>query len=390
MNSGPKLTNVFNRTGKALIDAANGTGPRLIINEGGQGSSKTYFILQVIYNFLIKAPSTRTTFCSYALPHLKQGVMTDFDNILNTFGENLALCKHLASHSYTVGSSEIDCYGVEGNIALAHGPRRRLLFINECNRKITYEVFDHLFSRSEITLLDYNPDREFWLHEKVLPHFPHVLIRSNFTDNPYLPDNERHNILMKRDKPEFAQWWKVYGLGLMGKFEGAIFTNWKYGPFDSSLPYFHVLDFGFNDPDAMSKMAIDHKNLVIYVDEEIYKSGNSSEQLRQLMSPHITRDELVIGDCADARMISELRKYYNIRPVNKGKWNVADALKQMQSYEIIITEKSINLAKELNNYIWNDQKAGVPIGDFDHLISGVRYGWMEFTDRGRGGLRRVN
>jgi phage terminase large subunit len=209
-------------------------------------------------------------------------------------------------------------------------------------------------------------------------------------DNPYLPENEQRNILMKKDKPEFAQWWKVYGLGLMGKFEGAIFTNWRYGEFDNTLPYAYGLDFGFNDPDSMTRVAIDKKNFKIYVDEKIYKSGNSSEQLRQLIYPHITRDELIIGDCADARMISELRRYYNVRPVNKGKWTVADALKQMQSYEIIITEKSINLAKELNNYIWNDQKAGVPIGDFDHLISGIRYGWMEFTDRQRGGLRRIN
>jgi len=32
-----KLTNVFHRTGEALIRALNGTGPRLIINQGGQG-----------------------------------------------------------------------------------------------------------------------------------------------------------------------------------------------------------------------------------------------------------------------------------------------------------------------------------------------------------------
>jgi phage terminase large subunit len=385
------LTNVFHRTGQALLNALNGTGPRLIINQGGQGSSKTYSTLQVIYNYLLNAPPTKTTFCSYALPHLKQGVISDFDNILASFGENIGELKASpAQPVYRIGKSEINCYGIEGNIALAHGPRRNILFINECNRKVTYDVFDQLFSRSQICFLDFNPDQEFWLHEKIIPNFPHVLIKSNFLDNPYLPENELANILMKKNKPGFENWWKVYGLGELGTLEGCIFSNWRFGEFDKSLPYFHVLDFGFNDPDAMSKIAIDHKKQVIYVDEEIYRSGNSSEQLRTMMSNHITRDELVVADCADARMISELRRYYNIRPVNKGKWTVADALKQMQSYEIVITERSHNVAKELNNYIWDDKKAGIPIGDFDHLISGIRYGWMEMIDRQRIGIRRVN
>jgi hypothetical protein len=147
-----KLTKVFHQTGEALLNAVNGTGPRLIINQGGQGSSKTFSTLQVIYNFLLNSSPMKTTFCSYALPHLKQGVVSDFDRILDSFGENAAEVKSSpAQPTYKIGKSEINCYGVEGNIAMAHGPRRNILFINECNRKITYEVFDQLFSRSQIT-----------------------------------------------------------------------------------------------------------------------------------------------------------------------------------------------------------------------------------------------
>jgi len=385
------LTNVFHRTGEAFINAVNGTGPRLIINQGGQGSSKTYSTLQVIYNGLAGGLDMKTTFCSYALPHLKQGVITDFDNILNSFGEDLGKVKSSpAQPIYKIGKSEINCYGVEGNIAMAHGPRRGILFINECNRKITYNVFDQLYSRSQITFLDFNPDQEFWLHEKVLPNFDHVLIKSNFMDNPYLSESELKNILMKKDKPGFENWWRVYGLGELGKLEGAIFTNWRYGEFDNSLPHIFGLDFGFNDPDALLKVAIDEKNKKIYLDEKVYKSGNSSEDLRLLISQHVTGNDLIIADCADARMISALRRFFNIRPVNKGRWTVADVIKLLQSYELIITETSYNLSKELNNFIWNDKKAGIPIAGFDHFISCLRYVFMETTDRSRGGLRRQN
>lgn len=381
----PQFTSVFNKTFTAYKE-----GNSLIILQGGQGSSKTFSILQLLY-VIARSESKKITVASYALPHLKQGAMTDFDKILESFGENPGAVKNKTESIYTIRNSTVEFFGIEGNVAKAHGPRRDILYVNECNRKITYEVFDQLNTRTQqCTFLDFNPDQEFWLHEKVLPNFPHVLIKSNFTDNEYLPEKERANILMKRGKPGFENWWKVYGLGELGKLEGAIFPNWRYGEFDHNLPTAYGLDFGFNDPDAMTKVAIDSKRRIIYVEELIYKSNNSAEQLRLLIAPHLQRNDLIIADCADRRMISELHRYFNIKPVNKGKWTVSDALKLMQSYEIVITERSANLAKELNNYIWNDEKAGVPIGDFNHLIDGIRYVFMEFIDRQRGGMRRLN
>jgi phage terminase large subunit len=115
----------------------------------------------------------------------------------------------------------------------------------------------------------------------------------------------------------------------------------------------------------------------MYWDEKIYKEGNSFDQLRLQVASHCTRNDAITADCADARMINELRKYFNISPVNKAKWTVAEALKMMQDYEHIITETSYNLAKEFNNYIWNDKKAGIPIDGFNHLIDGGRYRFQE-------------
>ena len=378
-----KLTNVFRRTGDALIKALNGTGPRLIINEGGQGSSKTYSILQAIYNSLKNSEPMKTTFCSYALPHLKQGVLSDFDNILTSFGENLGEIKSSPSQpNYYIGKSNINCYGVEGNLALAHGPRRKILFINEANRKITYEVFDQLFTRSEITLVDYNPDQVFWLHDKVMPNIPHTLIRSNFMDNPYLSTNELNNILLKKDKPEYENWWKVYGLGQLGKLEGAIFQNWVYGEFDENIPYGYGCDFGFNDPDVLVKVAINYKDKIIYADQKVYKSGNSAAQFKQLViDAEVNRNDLIVADCADARMIAELGTHFNVKPVNKTKWTVVQAIKMMQDYKIVITDTSYDVAKELNNYVWSDKKAGIPSPGFDHAMDSIRYYFQQVINK---------
>ena len=379
-----KLTNVFDRTGQALLNALNGTGPRLIINQGGQGSSKTYSTLQVIYNHLRFTPENhKTTFCSYALPHLKQGVITDFDNILTSFGENIGVIKSQpAQPVYQIGKSEINCYGVEGNLAMAHGPRRFFLYINEANRKISYEVFDQLFSRSQITLIDFNPDQEFWLHEKILPNFPYVLIKSNYLDNAYLPKNELDNILMKKDKPGFENWWRVYGLGELGKLEGVIYPNWKYGEFDNSIPYGFGLDFGFHpDPDALIKVAVDEKRKRIYAKECFYLPGQLISDLKESLRLHVKSHELIVADSAEPRLIEEIKRAgFNIKKALKPDGSVIAGIRLIQDYELIIDEGSANLAKELNNYIWNDKKAGIPIDAFNHLLDPKRY-YVQATTR---------
>lgn len=230
---------------------------------------------------------------------------------------------------------------------------------------------------ADATFIDFNPSAEFWFHEKVMPNFKYELIKSTFLDNPFLPEREKQNILAKKGRPGFENWWRVYGEGELGKLDDAILPNWEYGEFDTSLPFGFGLDFGFNDPDAMTKVAVDHKRMLIYVDEMVYQSGNSFEQLRQILETKCTRTDQIIADAADARMIAQLKRFFNIRPVNKAKWTVAEALKMMQGYKIIVTENSYNLAKELNNYVWNDKKAGVPIGDFNHLIDSMRYYFQE-------------
>jgi phage terminase large subunit len=300
--------------------------------------------------------------------------MADWEKILRSFGVDVEAVKNKSESTYQIGGSTVEFFGLESNEAKAHGPRREILFINEVNRRISYEVYDHLASRTqECVFVDFNPYISGWLQETVMPNFEHVLIKSNYLDNPYLPAVERQNIEMKKDKPEFAMWFRVYGLGEMGSLAGAILTNWRYGEWDKSLPYSFGLDFGFRDEDAMVKVAIDRKQKIIYCDEKIYKSGNSVEQLRLLIASHCSRNDLIIADCADQRMISELKRYFNIVPVNKSKWTVSEALKMMQDYEIVITEESKALAKELDNYIWSDKKAGIPIGEYNHLIDALRY-----------------
>ena len=55
---------------------------------------------------------------------------------------------------------------------------------------------------------------------------------------------------------------------------------------------------------------------------------------------------------------------------------------RMLDYELVITEQSINLAKELNYYTWVDKKGQLVIDDFNHIIDAVGYAFDYCTIKG--------
>jgi phage terminase large subunit len=209
-----------------------------------------------------------------------------------------------------------------------------------------------------------------------MPNFKHRFIHSTWRDNPYLSEIEKQKILAKYNKKGFENWVKVYGEGEIGYLEGQIFMNWTFGEFENTLPYGYGLDFGYHpDPDAMIRVAVDEKRKKIYLDEGFYNSGQSTSELKQSIVTTINKPtDLIIADCADPRMVREL-KGFNIHPVKKD-GTVSEWLKILQDYELVITENSYNLQKELNNYIWSDSKAGIPVDAFNHLIDAARYYFM--------------
>ena len=370
-------TSVFSKN-IAAYNQFSGTGV-VIANQGGQGSSKTISIEQILY-LVANNHKKLITVGSYALPHLKAGAMTDFDKILTGEGIYPDSVKNTSESKYYIKDSIIEFVGIEGNEARVTGPRRDILYINEANKRIRYDVFDLANSRtSDCTFIDFNPSKEFWFHDRIMPSLPYHLIKSNFYDNEYLPERERQNILSKKDKPGFENWWKVYGLGELGQLEDAILTNWKFGKFDESVPSGYGLDFGSKHPDAMVKVGIDRPNKKLYWKEEIYKSGLSTNQLFDIIKSRNVGDKLIVAEYASGglRTIQDFAgRGLNIHQVVKGR--IVEDVKVLWDWEIIVDPESYNLAKNLNNWIWLDKKGEVPIDIDDDLIDAARYISMRF------------
>lgn len=370
-----EITKAFVKNAKAFNDKCP-----LIINQGGTSSSKTYSILQILY-LIAKTRQAKLiiSVVSYSLPHLKLGAMRDFDQILIADDVIIDDVKNKTDLYYRIGNSIIEFFSAD-NVAKVHGPRRDILYINECNFIKSYETYDQLVIRTRSTVfLDFNPTLEFWVHTDVIPNEEHVLIKTTYLDNHLLDKNIVKRIESKKNN---EGWWKVYGLGELGQLQGAIYSNWHYGEFDDSLPYGYGLDFGVLDPDALIKVAIDTKRKILYADEQLYKSDLSTDQLGTIIKSRVRDREMIMADSASKRTIGDLRKLgLNIKPVRKGAGSIIEGIRIVQNYELIITENSYNLQKELNNYIWVDRKGGVPCDDFNHLLDALRYYVMTVTKK---------
>ena len=360
------FTSVFDKN----ITAYN-NGCKLIINQGGTRSGKTWSILQLLFLIALNSKSHKViSVVSHALPHLKLGAMRDFDTILLNYGIIPGNIKNHTDNYYTIGKSIIEFFGTD-TLDKVHGPTRDILFVNEANF-IKYDIYDQLAIRTKgCKIIDFNPTQVFWCQDDIMNLYPYVLIKSTYKDNEHLTSEQIKQIEAKKGIEKYANWWRVYGEGEIGNLEGVIYSDWEYGEFDNSLPFGYGLDFGFYpDPDAMVKVAIDNKRKRIYLDECIYENNNGTEALRKSIVSNDVGQSLIIADSAESRLISDLSGTFNIRKVVKKPGSVIEGIRLLQDYKFIVTHRSYNLVKELKNYIWSDKKAGLPIDAFNHCFTG--------------------
>jgi phage terminase large subunit len=162
--------------------------------------------------------------------------------------------------------------------------------------------------------------------------------------------------------------------GWLDKAEGVIFTNWKIGDFKEIGVSVYGQDYGFSaDPTTLVKTNIDKANKVIYVQLLYYKQALTTSQIARLNSDFANK-ELIVGDNSEPRLISELNALgNNVVPTIKGADSVIYGISLLQDYDLIITEDSVDLIKELNNYSWLEKKSKTPIDKHNHAIDALRY-----------------
>ena len=159
----------------------------------------------------------------------------------------------------------------------------------------------------------------------------------------------------------------------LDKAEGVIFSNWSIGEFKQVGKIVFGQDFGFsNDPSSLVKTSIDKQNKVIYVQLCFYQPKLTTSEI-SVLNKKFAADHLIVGDSAEPRLINELSKDCNIVPAIKGQGSITFGISLLQDYDLVITEDSTELIKELNNYCWLEKKSQTPVDNFNHAIDALRY-----------------
>lgn len=357
-----KFTEVFHKNAEAIKDA------RVIVHQGGRGSSKTTSLLQTAYWTASKYQKILFSIVSESMPHLARGAERElFEKILKPEGLYRQSLHNMSKHEYKPNGT-IEFFGADKPDKF-FSANRDYLYMNEADR-LTWQTFQDLEVRTEKKIyIDFNPRKRFWAHTE-LPQSKDVRwIYSTYKDNPFLPENIVRSIEAKREK--YPNWWRVYGEGQLGEVEGLIFNFDIVDEPDGDL-LGAGLDFGFtNDPSASVKVY--RRADDIYLDEIFYEFGLTNPEIAGKVKGY-----KVIADSAEPKSIEEIRRLgVNIHPSVKGRDSVIQGIQLIQQYNLHVTKRSVNLIHELENYTWEvDRSTGksinVPV-DFDnHAIEAVR------------------
>ena len=382
-----------------LYDLNINSDKRVLVNQGGTSSGKTYSIMQVLFELGYEEPNSIITVVGQDIPNLKVGAYRDAKTIMNSNdlvtdfyptineGERIIKCKNGSIIEFKSYADAQD----------AKSGKRDYLFVNEANG-ISYDIYWQLAIRTrKKVFIDYNPTSRFWAHDELIGREGVELIISYHKGNRFLSEEEHQRIESIAD-PELK---RVYARGKTGKIEGLVLTNWDI--VDSIPPEYewkmccYGLDFGFvNDETALEQVVLAHGEL--WIDEKRYSTGLTNPDIASRAKEQgLTGQQQIVADCAEPKSIRELQGcglWVTASP--KGADSIVSGLDILKRYKIHVTRHSLGILSNLRAYKWSKDKDGnttnKPEDKNNHGIDAIRYVVLEKlpVHREVRGVRRRN
>ena len=354
-----------------------GSRKRIVINQGGTRSGKTYSTLQVLCEYCQRNRDSGAiiSVIRKTLPALKGSAYRDFLEILQREGWYSENDHNKSEMYYNLFGNLFELISVDQPQKI-RGRKRTICFINEAN-ELTWEDFFQLNIRtSDKIIVDYNPSDEFhWIYEKLQIREDADFFVSTYLNNPFLPQELIDEIELLRQADD--NYWRVYGLGERGISQETVYTHWSYGEFPEDCEVAYGVDFGYNVPSTVVKIGF--KEASCYVSEALYETKlTTNDLIERLKGLGIERSDELFCDNAEPKTIEELcRAGYNAKPAEK---DVYAGIQKVKSMPLIVTPESANLIKEIKSYKWKLDKNGkihpdeVPVKFNDHAMDAMRYG----------------
>lgn len=359
---------------------------QVVVNQGGTSSGKTYSLLQVLACKAAEKPNQVVTIVGQDIPNLKAGAIRDFESILNNdFFRSMIKSINITNREYRFHNGSIMEFKSFDNEQDAKSGKRDYLFMNEANG-IPYSIYDQLQIRTtKQVFIDYNPTFAFWVHDKLIGTENVELLISNYTHNPFLKDSIKEKIeQLKHIDPNK---WRVYGLGMTGQVEGAVFpaVNWiPKLPTENIKKSCYGMDFGYaNDPTTLVRCVLSQGQL--YGELLLYKTGLTNQDIakefeRLGVKRGLKSGALIMADSAEPKSIKELRNLnYRVKPCKKGADSIRSGIDKLKSYGALNLVSNELWKQEQQKYVWKiDRKDGralnKPLDAFNHIWDAYRYG----------------
>jgi len=364
-----------------LVEAMKNCAAKIIINQGGTSSGKTYSTLQLLFLKAIEEPDSIITVVGQDLPNLKVGAIRDSQTIVSSSSilSRFIEAYNKSDHFYKFNNGSVIEFKSYKDAQDAKSGKRKYLFVNEANG-IPYDIYEQLSLRtSGQEFIDYNPTATFWVHEKLIGLDGVQLFITDHRHNPFVAQAIRDKIEALKWKDE--ELWKVYARGMTGKIEGLVFRNWKLCEEIPEGAKFigSGLDFGFtNDPTVNIEVFM--QNGELWINERLHSTGLTNQDIsKELESLGIPKRRGIIADSAEPKSIEELKRLgWDVEAALKGPDSINISIGMLKNYVLNITKNSINLRKELMNYKWRIDKAtgnplNEPVDCFNHCIDALRY-----------------
>lgn len=367
---------------------------RYCIITGGRGSSKSFTNSVYLLDLLVNNPEHKILFTRYTLTAASISIIPEFQNKIELMGfqkeftttKTDILCSNGSSLLFrgiktSSGNQTANLKSIEGVTIWVLDEAEELIDEN------TFDKIDESIRKKGIlnrVIMILNPvTTTHWIYKRFYEQGKRedtIYIHTTYLDNY---DNLSESFLSKVEEVKKANPLKFKHRFLgewLDKAEGVVFDNWKVGEFDNTQQIIYGQDYGFsNDPTTLIKIAIDSAKKILYCEECFYKPGLSTDQIFDLNKSY-AESSLIIGDSAEPRLIYELKvKGNNIKEATKGAGSISAGLLAMQDYTIIVSEKSVNLQKELRNYIWLDKGSKLVIDDYNHCIDAIRYAFAHMV-----------
>lgn len=360
---------------------------KVVINQGGTSSSKTYSIVQLLYLKAIEKPRQVITVTGESLPNLRKGSYRDAEHIYSNtdFVKANVISWNKTDRVILFKNGSIIEFISNLDEQSAKNGKRDILFVNEANG-ISWAIFWQLAIRTRGQIfLDYNPTTHFWCHEKLIGTTPVSndlsatvqLIISDHRHNTFLTAEDHAKIEGIKDK----ELWNVYARGKTGNLTGLIYPDWQMirnEDFPDTQSFSGGMDFGYtNDPSAgVKKVKIGDS---IFFDELFYECAMPPRSIAQILKANGFKANNPVFCEHHPEMITELRKL-GIQAVRatKGAGSLDAGIMKLKSYKVFYTERSKNIHMERSRYMWakdpvTGKSTNVPVDAFNHILDACRY-----------------